>query len=522
MESAIESARYRLAVQRDMSPRSLDVPVALNGGNIWAGFACDDDALEELVTEATSTSVKTPIMMQYHPDRVWLWKQWFGTIVRSVRVSALLNTAFAVVVVLSFWHLSHSSNGSIDAVLSRIAPVNQLWTTMAGLVTFVLSFFLNQAYSVWRECYSASRRIQGRLNDIGLLAASHARREFDRETGEYVYQPESQAVMEEIARYTRLFNILFYSTVSRRYAPLQTPKGLRALQSVGAITERERIQLLESGTNHNGVMVWLTAIMSRSIQNGALTGGMAIHKTMLEKLTELRATYASVGDKLSGRMPLAYPHFVQLLIDTFVLMTPFSCYFTMGPAAVIATLILTVFYEGMLDLAKILLDPYDNEDYGGRSGIYISVDTLIQETNLGSRRWLRGGTWVPDMSMPFSPYSPPRQIAAAQAASPAPATEFTAPTPDGGGGNTLVTRTSLVVDEASSTRGTTTANTAGAVSNVDEDDDDKEDGADDGRGDRGAPSTPGAPGVTTTTAKPDPNNTILPAHPGVLIESTPL
>lgn len=58
-------------------------------------------------------------------------------------------------------------------------------------------------------------------------------------------------------------------------------------------------------------------------------------------------------------------------------------------ATIAGTALLTLFYASILDLAKTFLDPFDNEDYGRiRGGTRIEVDTLVQETNRGSRRWL--------------------------------------------------------------------------------------------------------------------------------------
>ena len=37
----------------------------------------------------------------------------------------------------------------------------------------------------------------------------------------------------------------------------------------------------------------------------------------------------------------------------------------------------------------------DNEEYGGRSGIAIGIDTLVQETNRGSRQWIAGSSELP-------------------------------------------------------------------------------------------------------------------------------
>merc|ERR1712238_543996 len=56
--------------------------------------------------------------------------------------------------------------------------------------------------------------------------------------------------------------------------------------------------------------------------------------------------------------------------------------------------LLTMFYQGLFDLAKQFLDPYDNESYG-KGEDPLCIDTLISETNAGSIRWLNGLTAQP-------------------------------------------------------------------------------------------------------------------------------
>ena len=57
----------------------------------------------------------------------------------------------------------------------------------------------------------------------------------------------------------------------------------------------------------------------------------------------------------------------------------------MGAWCIFATALLTLFYEGLLNLAKRFIDPLDNE-HEHQGGIV--VDTLIAESNAGSVRWM--------------------------------------------------------------------------------------------------------------------------------------
>lgn len=71
----------------------------------------------------------------------------------------------------------------------------------------------------------------------------------------------------------------------------------------------------------------------------------------------LSCTYSMINNELNGRMPLAYTHIVQVLVDTFVWLAPLGLYAVLGAWSVLCMGLLTLFYAGLLDLAKIFLDP---------------------------------------------------------------------------------------------------------------------------------------------------------------------
>ena len=70
-----------------------------------------------------------------------------------------------------------------------------------------------------------------------------------------------------------------------------------------------------------------------------------------------------------------------------------------GVGAVIGTGLVTLFHSSILSLAKMFLDPLNNDQYSGNMGI--NVATLIQETNFGSSRWFRSAAWVPEETLPL-------------------------------------------------------------------------------------------------------------------------
>ena len=83
-----------------------DVPstaVGVDGGDQWIGSRVSSDELRELADLACSTTITKPIVAQYYPARIWLWRQWSGTVLRRVLPKEVFfNLCFAAAVCLFF------------------------------------------------------------------------------------------------------------------------------------------------------------------------------------------------------------------------------------------------------------------------------------------------------------------------------------------------------------------------------------------------------------------------------------
>ncbi|KAL7472106.1 hypothetical protein ACHAXS_012429 [Conticribra weissflogii] len=269
-----------------------------------------------------------------------------------------------------------------------------LWGQLLSVTTFTLTFFLNQSYGLWRKCYDYSRRLQGRLNDLGMTLAAHATRMTSSSPDvPSTYTPQSRQALELVSRYVRVFNLLTYASFTRSHRPILTPRGMRRLVERGILTSKEREILTNAEVpatqRHNAVLVWLIRLFLEGRQTGVFEGGTGFEQQFMEKCHVIRAQYGAIGDELQGRMPLAYAHIVQVLVDVVLWMYPFMALST-GMAwhiSIMGTFLLTMFYQGLFDLAKQFLDPYDNENYG-KGDDPLVIDTLIAETNAGSVRWM--------------------------------------------------------------------------------------------------------------------------------------
>eukprot|EP00327_Prymnesium_parvum_P007738 CAMPEP_0182817716 /NCGR_PEP_ID=MMETSP0006_2-20121128/11622_1 /TAXON_ID=97485 /ORGANISM="Prymnesium parvum, Strain Texoma1" /LENGTH=497 /DNA_ID=CAMNT_0024944099 /DNA_START=225 /DNA_END=1718 /DNA_ORIENTATION=- len=402
------------------SPISVEAP-GINGGDPWIGARGTDDEVAVIVNEAVSFTVTAPIIPQFYPSRLWLWRRWNGTILRWVLPREVLWNLVASAVVVTLlstvpsaplvptnakWALKTaatavSSHSASISGHSALASIDKVWLLASGLVSFTLSFFLTQSYAFWRSVLSLTRRVQGRLNDIGLLCASVAERDARGE-----FTESSRAMIQLLARYVRLFTYLFYGSCTAKFAVLRTPRGLGELVRRGAITSAERDALLRSSMGHNAVLEWMMTLINSALADGRLCGSasggspVATQISLQARLTELRASFAGIEDELTGRMPLAYTQLVQIMADLLILCTPFALIHSVGGVgAVIGTGLVTLFHSSILNLAKMFLDPLNNDDYSGNIGI--NVATLIQETNIGSERWRKSSVWVPPSTLPI-------------------------------------------------------------------------------------------------------------------------
>jgi predicted membrane chloride channel (bestrophin family) len=344
--------------------------------------------LDDLIDESVRTSARRPIMMQFDPSSGWIWRRWKGTVFSETWHSAVTKMAYATLIFFVF--------RSNPAWKQHLQGFSILWGQLLSVTTFTLTFFLNQSYALWRKCYELSRRLQGRLNDLGMTLAAHAARKTPASPTEpSTYTAASRQLLELVSRYIRLFNLLTYASFTRSHRPVLTPRGMRRLVERGLLTTQEREVLVDAEIpatqRHNALILWIIRAFIEGRQAGHIVGGAGFENQFMEKIHVIRAQYGGIGDELQGRMPLAYAHIVQVLVDVILWMYPIMSFSSeMSPVlGVLGTGLLTMFYQGLFDLAKQFLDPYDNENYG-KGDDPLCVDTLIAETNAGSVRWMNG------------------------------------------------------------------------------------------------------------------------------------
>jgi len=403
----LDPLAYRSSSQGPLMPAELE-----------PATKADYDEIDSVIERATRTHGWAPIIPQFNKGTTW--QRWEGTIIERLWKSALLNMLVPICLLflakwidpsISWWNLpeDHKLGGPFNAIANG-------WKYILSLATFVTTFFVGHSHDFWRRSYALTRSVQGRLNDLGLLCASHARRE---PNGSGLCEDAKQ-LLEDNARNLRLLHCLFYADVCYRKV-LQSGSqsgsmsirlllsfdrvsrnapGLDRLRDRGLVSDREYSTLvnlaLPPARWYLVVLEWVTARMAAAHKDGVLEGGEGFEQVILHKCCDLRGACMSIPDELAARMPLAYVHLTHCLVDILLLIAPFGLYAHLGVFSIPMTGIISLFYRGLLELSKSFLDPFGNRriSYSGLTSD-ISVDCLIGESNAGSLVWPQGAKRFP-------------------------------------------------------------------------------------------------------------------------------
>ena len=267
-----------------------------------------------------------------------------------------------------------------------------IWNIQNALTTFVLAFFVNQAYIFWKDFYQLAREVQSHLNNFNMFAVTNTRRSLDDGSFDKI----AREFLNDIGQYTRLYHVLMWASKAQRFAVLATPEGLARMESRGLMTatQLECIKDLPKHELCHAPLVWMVIRSNQAMADGVLAGDSAARGVLLQETMNLRTVSRRLSNSLSGRMPLAYVQFVQILVDTFVLFSPIALFSDLGEYSVLAVGLVTLFYTGLNDLGKIFLDPLNNNKIC-ESSIYMDLAVLIRESNEVATQWLRSTEKLP-------------------------------------------------------------------------------------------------------------------------------
>jgi hypothetical protein len=362
----------------------------------------DNAWLDNLIDESVRTSARKPLIRQFDPSSPWIWSQFYGTIWSATGRACVARMLYAALVYSVLCILGNGNGltgGCPPTGQWRLCSSLLLDTSLQGLAilyeqllsvtTITLTFFVQQSYTTWRKCCDWSRALQGRLHDLNMMFAAHAQRMplvNDQQevvhqhqaaapsTTSTVYTPRARQLLELTSRYVRLFTLLTYASLTRSHRPLLTPRGMRRLVDRGLLTPLERHVLVHNATaipatqRHTAVLLWIlrtfiegqavglyvTGRSSSSSSSGNSTcsgsGSASLERSVIQKVLECRSACGAMGGELQGRMPLAYAHIVQVMVDLVWILYPFMAYSNQmsGMVCVLGTGLLTIGYQGLV------------------------------------------------------------------------------------------------------------------------------------------------------------------------------
>lgn len=240
--------------------------------------------IDKLLDECLRTSARRPIMVQFNPSSSFIWSKWKGTVFAETWKSGVRHVLWSAFVFCVFTRYPR--------VKQVFAGFNSVWTQLLTVTLFTLTFYLNEAYSVWRKCLTTCRMLQGRMNDLVMALAGFSQR-VDNKDGSSEFTPSSRKILEVVARYIRLFNILSYASLTRSHRPLLTPQGMRRMENRGLMTGKERHLLQKIPVpvtqRHNAVLMWILRIVIDGRKAGHMEGGFGFEQQMMSKIQEIRA-----------------------------------------------------------------------------------------------------------------------------------------------------------------------------------------------------------------------------------------
>ena len=323
--------------------------------------------IDKILDECLRYSARNPIMRQFDPNRS-MWRRWKGTVVAETWKSAARRVVWTCAVYLLL--RKHPE------ISSSLDGTQRIWTELIAIVTFTLTFFVNEAYSCWRNCLNICYNLQGRLNDFGMALAGCAKRDEPRlsssssskramQAAEDVeatskFTPGARNVLTIISRYVRLFNILCYASFARSHRPLLTPQGMRRMVTRGLLTEKEHTILINSRVaataRHNEVLMWMFRTALDARRAGHFYGGYGFEQNLLLRIQEIRGEGNYMEAILRGRMPFFYAHIVRILVGFITIFYPFVAFssglsLTLGIAGVV---FLSLTYQGLFTADMVL------------------------------------------------------------------------------------------------------------------------------------------------------------------------
>jgi len=133
------------------------------------------ERLNRLTKWADSLKPNRPVVCEYKPNGLWLWRKWKGTVLKANWMAVVCSMLLCLALhayVRDQRHLRWPWYGvppKSDPLIMGLTGVRKAWEFHLTTATFILTFFTSQSFSYWQTVYTTTRKIQGRINDFCML-----------------------------------------------------------------------------------------------------------------------------------------------------------------------------------------------------------------------------------------------------------------------------------------------------------------------------------------------------------------
>lgn len=400
------------------------------------------------------------VLPDYGSSRMELMSHLYGTVTTKVWPQVLAYTVFALLFfILYHWDANAGCSelqiyDDYDDLRCRptwfdehVASLSFISRKLEHLGTFVLTFYLGNAYARFNALYWNCRACQGAFNNIAMGIGSA----LDPTN----ISEDQKQWRQTFERYLNLCHVILYMNVSPYVQNKVSMEKLRDHDCMGVrlLTDEEytilkftqnpksvdmppdgSIVLPGSAANGpmNTVLVWLCMLFDKGSNDVNVFRAdisdvrmLAVCKRFQDNIRNLRGKMAKFGFEKQLPIPLAYAHMMQLLVDVICLLTPFSIMYDINtlvvdkagyiehnrwatlPLTMFATAIQVYFYQGLLALSKVFLYPFgrkmapDRDDPTSEHlydrAFCVDVTTILKQTRLGTFIFFESTSCVPSV-----------------------------------------------------------------------------------------------------------------------------
>lgn len=227
-------------------------------------------------------------------------------------------------------------------------PINAV-VIIGGLMSFILTFFLNSSIGRYLAIYSQCMACQGRIFDTTLLARA-------------LFKEEVAAL---VVRYMNAVHVLGYMG----FSPLYTKENflLPLNEKYQFLTPPEIEQLEAFGFNSGGsayreVLSWILDVLEIQVADKVISEGR--HYNFLDQVLKLRSSMGSLYDYKTLPVPFIYVHYVYFMsfmylpLFSILVATNFGADARSEFVGYICVFLNCSFILGIRDICARLQDPF--------------------------------------------------------------------------------------------------------------------------------------------------------------------